>query len=133
MKKSAISILTLVTLAIGSSLPALADDDYKGMAKNTAMFPVRTLALGSGVVVGTPIAVTRRVSNRCIGYTQTFADQIGGKEHLPPVLFASVLGVPFGLLAGSAEGVYFGGKNAISNCVEHPFSKESFSLGDELE
>jgi hypothetical protein len=134
VKKSAASILALVTVAVASALPALADDnDYTTMAKNTAMFPVRTLALGSGMVVGCPVAVLRRVSNRCIEYTGNMADKIGGKNNLPPVLFASVLGVPFGLVAGSAEGMYYGGKNAITNCVEHPFSKDSFSLGNELE
>lgn len=133
MKKTAISILALVTLASVSSLPASAENDFGGMAKSTAMFPVRTVALGAGLVVGTPVAVVRRVSNRCIEYTSNFADKIGGKDNLPPVLFASMMGVPFGIISGSAEGVYFGGKNAISNCVEHPFSKDSFSLGNELE
>jgi hypothetical protein len=133
VKKTAISILALVTLASVSSLPASAENDFGGMAKSTAMFPVRTAALGAGLVVGTPVAILRRVSNRCTEYTGNFADKIGGKDNLPPVLFASILGVPFGLVSGTAEGVYFGGKNAISNCVEHPFSKDSFSLGDELE
>lgn len=132
MKKSAFSFLALVALAT-SSLPAFADSDYGTIAKNTAMLPVRTLALGSGLAIGCPVAVLRRVSNRCIEYTGNMADKIGGKDNLPPVLFAGVLGVPFGLIAGSAEGVYYGGKNAINNCVEHPFSKDSFSLGNELE
>lgn len=133
MKHRAISILALLTSVAACAGPALAETDFNGMAKNTAMFPVRTLALGSGLVVGCPVAVVRRVSNRCIEYTGNMADKIGGKNNLPPVLFASVLGVPFGVVAGSAEGVYYGGKNAISNCIEHPFSKESFSLGSELE
>ncbi len=133
MKKSAISVLSLVALTASVCLPAFADQDYTTMAKNTAMFPVRTLALGTGVVVGTPIAVVRRVSNRCIEYTGNMADKIGGKKSLPPVLFASLLGVPIGIVSGSAEGIYYGGKNAITNCVEHPFSKDSFSLGSELE
>ena len=133
MKKPTISLLALVTSVAAFAAPAFADTDYSGMAKNTAMFPVRALALSSGLVVGTPIAVVRRVSVRCIEYTGNMADKIGGKNNLPPVLFASVLGVPFGLASGSAEGVFYGGKNAISNCVEHPFSKESFSLGNEIE
>jgi hypothetical protein len=100
------------------------------MAKNTAMFPVKALAVGAGLVVGTPVAVVRQTAERSMGITGDFADKIGGKDSLPPVLFASVLGVPFGLLVGSAEGVYFGGKNAIQHGVEKPFSKESFSLGE---
>lgn len=135
MKKSIISALALVAVSVMTSLPAFAEheNNYSEMAKNTAMFPVRTLALGSGIVIGTPIAIVRRVSNRCIEYTGNMADKIGGKNSLPPVLFASVLGVPFGLIAGTAEGVYYGGKNAIDNCVEHPLSKDLISLGDKLE
>jgi len=130
--KSTFSALAAAAFTIGSVLPASADEPM-GMLKNTAMFPVRALGVGAGMVVGTPVAVTRRVSNRCIGYTGTFADKIGGKDSLPPVLFASVLGVPFGMIAGSAEGVYFGGKNGIVHGAQKPFSIESFSLGEELE
>ncbi len=132
MKKSTLSALAAAAVTIGSVLPACADEP-KDMLKNTAMFPVKALAISTGMVVGTPVAVTRRVSNRCIEYTQTFADKIGGKDSLPPVLFASVLGVPFGVIAGSAEGIYFGGKNSIVHGSDKPFSKESFSLGESLE
>jgi len=129
VKKSTFSALFLLALGLGSALPASADES-KEMLKNVGMFPVRTLALGAGLLVGTPIAISRRTADRCSEYTGNFADKIGGKDHLPPVLFASVLGVPFGVIAGTSEGVYLGGKNAIANCVEKPFSKESFSLGE---
>lgn len=123
------SALFAFALTTGSLLPACADEP-SAMLKNTAMLPVRTLGLGAGLVLGTPVAVVRQTAERSIGFTGTFADKIGGKDSLPPVLFASVLGVPFGVLCGSSEGLYFGGKNAIVHGTQHPFSKESFSLGE---
>jgi len=131
VKKSLLTILA--ALALTTSGPAYAED-AKEMAINAAWFPVKAVAVGSGMVVGIPVAITRRTSNRCIEYTQNFADKIGGKEHIHPMLFASVMGVPFGLLVGTGEGVFYGGKNAINHGVEEkPFSLGTFSLDSELE
>ena len=126
-----IKALFAVALGVGvmSALPANADS-VPDMAKNAAMFPVTAVGVGSAVVVGTPIAVTRQVAVRIREYTGTFADKIGGKEDFPPNLFASVLSVPFGALVGTAEGLYYGPKNAVVHGVEKPFSVASFSLGD---
>lgn len=129
MKKSKAGLAAALLIAASASLPARADDTNE-MLKNTAMFPVTAVAIGSAMVVGTPIAVTRQVSVRIREYTATFADNIGGKEHFPPNLFASVLSVPFGAIVGTAEGVYYGPKNAIQHGVEKPFSVASFSLAD---
>jgi hypothetical protein len=128
MKKLLLAALSLV-IAGSASVGAARADDGKEMMTNTAMLPVRTLAVGTAFVVGTPIAVFKRCAFRSINYTNTFADNIGGHDNLPPVLFASVMGVPFGMIAGGAEGVMLGGKNALTG-VEKPFSKESFSMGD---
>lgn len=129
MIKIAISALTLLAVSFASLAPARADEP-KEMLKNTAMFPVKALAVSAGLVFGTPVAVVRQTTERSKGITSAFADEIGGKDSLPPVLFASLLGVPFGVLVGTGEGVYFGGKNAIEHGVEKPFSKDSFSLGE---
>lgn len=131
MKKSLLTLLSV--LAFTACGPANAED-AKEMAINTAMFPVRALAIGSGMVIGIPVAITRRSSNRCMEYTQNFADKIGGKEHIHPMLFGSLMGMPFGLLVGTGEGVFYGGRNAINHGVEQkPFSLATFSLDPELE
>lgn len=133
MKKSFLTLLAAVAMTTALCGPARAED-FKEMATNAAWFPVKALAVGTGMVVGIPVAVTRRSSNRCIEYTQNFADKIGGKEHIPPMVFASFMGMPFGLLVGTGEGVYFGGKNAITHGVEEkPFQLSTFSLDPELE
>lgn len=116
-------------MSVLSALPARADS-VNDMAKNTAMFPVKVVAVGSAAAVGTPIAVTRQVCVRIREFTGEFADKIGGKEDFPPNLFASVLSIPFGTLVGTAEGLYMGPKNAVKHGVEKPFSQDSFSLGE---
>ena len=124
--------LLAVGLIVGilSALPVQASDSVTDMAKNTAMFPVQILAVSSAAAVGTPIAVVRQVGVRIRDFTGTFADKIGGKDSFPPNLFASVLSIPFGTLVGSAEGLYYGPKNAVQHGVEKPFCQDSFSLGD---
>lgn len=117
-------------VGIMSALPVRASDSVPDMAKNTAMFPVKIIAIGSAAVIGTPVAVVRQVAVRIREFTGTFADNIGGKDSFPPNLFASVLSIPFGTLVGSAEGLYYGPKNAVEHGVEKPFSQDSFSLGD---
>lgn len=118
-----------ILIGASSALPAQADS-VGDMAKNTAKFPVTILAVGGAMAVGTPIAVTRQVAVRIRQYTGDFADKIGGKEDFPPNLFASVFSIPFGTIAGTAEGLYYGPKNAVQKGIEKPFSQGSFSLSD---
>jgi hypothetical protein len=122
----------LTVVALGAALPAQADD-AKGMATNALLFPVRAASVATGLVVGIPVAMIRRTSNRCIEFTDNFADKIGGHEHGPPCVFGAVLGMPFGLLVGSGEGVFYGGKNAFCNSVDKPFSLATMSLDTELD
>jgi hypothetical protein len=124
-----------VALVLGgmSAMPALASDSVNDMAKSAAMLPVKAVGIGSAMVVGTPIAVTRQVAVRIRNFTGTFADNIGGKEDMPPNLFASFASVPAGTLVGTFEGLYYGPKNAVVKGSEKPFSVESFSLGNEIE
>lgn len=131
MQKSLSSLVAAIALSVSMTAPAFADDAAT-MAKNTAMFPVKALAIGAGTVVGIPVAITRRASSRSIEYTQSFADQIGGHEHIIPSFFAMTMGVPFGCLVGTGEGVFYGGRNAIVHGSEKPFGLASFSLESEL-
>lgn len=132
MYKSLFTFLVAFGLLAASSAPCFAADAQE-MAQGYAMFPVKALAIGSGTVVGIPIAITRRASSRSVEFTQNFADQIGGHENIIPSAFGMLMGVPFGLLVGTGEGVYYGGKNAITNGYETPFSLASFSLDSDLE
>lgn len=135
--KKAITFMA-AALMLGAAAPAMADDkggdDSVGtMAKNAAWFPVQVAGVTAGWVVGTPIAVTRQVAVRIRKYNEEAADKIGGHEYFPPNLFASFFAVPAGSIVGLGEGVYLGAKNAIGHGGEHPFSLDSFSLGDDIE
>ena len=134
MKKSFTTMLA-ATAALGwasvyPSMPALADSGVGECAKNTAMLPVRALGVGAGFLVGVPVAILRRTSNRCLEYTNSFADKIGGKDSGPAVIMASVAAYPLGVLVGTEEGVFEGSKNAIQGGVEKPFGLTSLSLGE---
>ena len=130
LRAQAAALLTIV--ALGAALPAYADEP-KSMVTNAVLFPVRAASVATGLVVGIPVAMIRRTSNRCIEFTDNFADKIGGHEHGPPMVFGAVLGMPFGLLVGSGEGVFYGGKNAFCNSVDKPFSLATMSLDTELD
>jgi hypothetical protein len=136
------SAALLTVVAIAAVLPAQAEDakakegkskDAKSMGHCALMAPVRAASMATGLVVGVPVAVLRRSSNRSLEYTNRFADNIGGKDSAPPVMFASILGIPRGILVGTGEGIYYGGKNAFCTSVDKPFGLASFSLADDLE
>ncbi len=126
-----IGLLALLALTLNSA-PAFAESEGT-MAKQALMLPVRMVAIGSGMALGIPVAIVRRTGSRSVEFTESFADNIGGKEHMIPLGMASLMGVPFGMLVGTAEGVYSGGRNSISHGWEKPFSLDSFSMGEELD
>ncbi len=134
MKRTVLSFLAALalTLPVIAPAPALADDGLKDMTMNTVLFPIKAVGIGAGMVVGIPVAITRRASVRSMEFTDTFADKIGGHEHIPPRAMASLAGIPFGIIVGTGEGVYYGGKNAIVNGSEKPFCLGSFSLESEM-
>ena len=129
MKNQKALLAASLLISAFAALPAQADS-VNDMAKNTAMFPLKAVAIGSAAVVGTPIAVTRQVAVRIREFTGTFADNIGGKEDFPPNLFASIASVPFGTIVGVGEGLYYGPKNALVHGLDKPFSQASFSLAE---
>ncbi len=134
MKKTVLSFLAALalTLPVVAPAPAQADEDLKDMTMNTVLFPIKAVGIGAGMVVGIPVAITRRASVRSMEFTDSFADNIGGHEHIPPRAMASLVGIPFGILVGAGEGVYYGGKNAIVNGSDKPFCLGSFSLESEM-
>lgn len=133
MKRAITLMAAALTLGLNMAPAMAADSDVSSMAKNAAWFPVQVAGVTAAWVVGTPIAVTRRAAVRIRTFNEEAADKIGGHEHFPPNLFASFFAVPAGSIVGLGEGVYYGGKNAVAHGVEHPFSLDSFSLGDDIE
>lgn len=124
MKKIA-SILVGTLFSIASITPSMAADD--GKLKTVAMLPVKMVAFGAGAVVGTPIAIVRKTAQNTKAATKSIA---GDNAHPVKVGAAALLGIPVGLFTGGLEGSYWGTANAWTNSSEHPFGKDSFSLGE---
>jgi hypothetical protein len=116
-------------------LPVRAADSegVTDMAKKTVWLPVQMAGIGAGMAVGIPFAMVRQVITRTAQKTGDIADKMGGKEHFPPNLFAAPIGLGFGLVVGTAEGMYWGGRNAFKYGFEKPFTPASFSMNDDLE
>ncbi len=124
---------SMLTLAC-AAMPALAaDNDTMTMAKETVWFPVQVVGMTSGCGFGIPICMVRRCAVRIHDFTVSAADKIGGHQNFPPVMFASLFGVPAGLLVGTSEGLYYGGRNGISHGWDKPFCPESFSCQTDVE
>lgn len=113
-----------VCIAFSGLLPAKADDSVKG----AAMIPVRIIAFAAGAVVGTPIAVLRYSCKN----TTDMSGQLAKENDKNPLLrgACAVSTLPFAVMKGGLEGVYHGTANSWENSSEHPFSGDSFSLGE---
>jgi len=131
MKK--LSALFALCMALTSFAPAMAEgDDNLQKVVDGSLIITRVGGTGSALVLGTPIAATRRIASRYLGFTQTAADKvggkIGGKDCGPVCAVVSVFTIPAAILVGSAEGVYYSGKNSFDHGFNEPFSPASFSV-----
>ncbi len=123
MKKLVLSIL----LSVLSCAPAFAGDDP---ATQTVLIPFRVAAFGVGTVVGTPVSIIKRSVKNVGKHTDGIASKMGGDDNTAAKVFAFPFALVTGTVAGTAEGVYYGAKNSVDNCAEHPFSAASMSLSD---
>jgi hypothetical protein len=123
MKTETKSLLFSLALAVTSSCPVWAVE-APDVAKALVKTPVRLVAFGAGAVVGTPIAVLRK------SYQNTMSTAGEKSDSKLKQAGAYALCLPVGIFTGTAEGVYLGTKNSWMNSSEHPFGKDSFSLGE---
>lgn len=120
-----LGLILATCISMVSVLPANADSDA---AKGALMIPVKAVAFVAGVGVGTPIAIVRKSASN----TKTMTGDISGKNSDNPILVGTsgLVVLPFALFKGGLEGMYYGVANSWKNSSEHPFSSDSFSLGD---
>lgn len=127
MKKSLIAALSILTMA-GTVAPAFAgDDDSLDKVINGSMMITRVGGLGTGIVIGTPVAVTRRTVTTYKTWTNDLADKAGGHEFGPSVALVSLVTAPAALVWGGLTGAFYGTKNAVTHFNE-PFSANTFSV-----
>jgi hypothetical protein len=102
-------------IALAGFIPAHAENSANGVL----MIPVRLVAFATGAVIGTPIAVVRKVAEN----TTTMSGDATGKSD--NVLLRGVAGIailPFAVFKGGLEGAYCGTANSWKNSSEKPFS-----------
>jgi hypothetical protein len=122
MSRNLAPILAICT-ALAGFLPAQAADSASGVL----MIPVRLVAFATGAVIGTPIAVVRKVADN----TVTMSGEASGKSDNPVLRGAAAIVIsPFAVFKGGIEGLYCGTANSWKTSSEKPFSAESFSLGE---
>lgn len=116
----------LCSLVLSNVAPVWAAE-APDVAKALVMTPVRLVAFGAGAVVGTPIAVLRKTYQNTMSTSETMT---GKNDNKFLTAGACVLALPVGMFTGTLEGAYLGTKNSWMNSSEHPFGKDSFSLGE---
>lgn len=119
--------LTLSTLAVLSTcaLPAHAAEEG-GVLSVVVGMPLKAVSVAAAVVVGTPIAIARKIGNNTVDMTKNVA----GDDNNPVMTgLSGIVAAPIGVVAGAVEGSYYGVSNAVTN-VDKPFSKEQMSLGE---
>lgn len=116
-------------MAAGLVTPALASDDGVEKVVDGSLIVTRMGGLGAGMVIGTPVAVTRQVVKSYKDMTEKAADKVGGHEFGPSCALVSLVTVPAALVYGGATGVFYGSKNAFVHGFNEPFHPDSFSVG----
>lgn len=132
MKKSLIAALSMLTMASTVAPVFAADDDSLEKVINGTMMITRVGGLGTGIVIGTPVAMTRRTVSTYKAWTNELADQVGGHEFGPSVLLVSLVTAPAAVAWGGLTGAFYGTRNAVSHFNE-PFSANTFSVQDDYD
>lgn len=127
MKKSMFAALTLALLASSVAPSFATDDDSLDKFINGTMMITRVGGLGTGIVVGTPVAVTRRTVTSYKSFTNDLADKVGGHEFGPSVAVVSLVTAPAAIVWGATTGLFYGSRNAVAHFNE-PFTPHSFSV-----
>lgn len=98
--------------------------------RETALFPVKLLAVPTAFVIGAPIAVLAEEAK----VSSAFADALSNEfdqNGVTPLMVASLPGQTLKLISGVGVGIVNAARNSVDGLNE-PFSSKSFSL-DELE
>jgi hypothetical protein len=116
--------------AEGRKIAEANGDDKKADKGSGGGFFGRAVAFTTAWVIGTPIAMCRAsVSETVKGTNEWTGESDNPLLWVPLGLFC----LPWGVLDGVAQGPIISGMNAWKYSDDSPFSKESFSLGDDLD
>lgn len=126
------ALLVAATL-FGTVAPAMAADEPLDKVTEGSLIVTRVGGMGTGLVIGTPIAVGRETFKSYKSFTESAADKVGGKfggkDNGPVCGLVSLVTLPAAIVVGGAKGVYYGTKNGVVGGFDKPFYKDSYSLG----
>lgn len=128
LKKLASSFLIAASMVGTMAAPSLADEDT---FRQIVFLPVRLVGSSVGTVVGVPLGMVKDGTRGSIMATKWVADKLGDEDGTAHQVVGGVVGGPFGLVGGSAYGVFDGGWHGMKTGFEQPFSKDAFTFKDE--
>jgi hypothetical protein len=123
----------VVLLGMGQASFAADKSDGLQTAVDGALMVTRVGGIAAGTIVGTPVACVRETWKFYTQWTPELADKLGGKDCGPSCAIVSVASLPAAMIWGTVNGAYVGTKNGVTHGFNEPFTRESFSLGKELE
>jgi hypothetical protein len=128
MLKKIASSFILASALVGTMVaPSYADDDT---FKTVCLFPVRVVGSTVGFVVGVPLGAIKDGNRGAIKSTQWMAEKVS-KQDGPYAWWPGVFAAPFGIVGGSAYGLFDGGWHGMKTGFEKPFSKDAFTFKED--
>jgi hypothetical protein len=129
MLKKLASSFILASALVGTLVaPSFAGDDT---FKSIVVFPVRVVGTGVGMVVGVPLGAFKDSVKGSIKTSKCMSDKVGSDDHHGMQFVGSVIGAPFGFIAGGAYGMFDGAVHGAKEGYGKPFSKDTFTFKDE--
>jgi hypothetical protein len=132
--KSLITSATLFYLCFVFVSPGLADANTSSTADTKSSspkpsIPKRVLGAIVGTVVGTPVCIARRI---LWDEKDGIRGIVGDTSNKVAIVSAGAFWLPFSITTGCVEAPCYSFKHSMCN-TDKPFSKEQFSLGNEVE
>lgn len=130
MKRLSVGFLCTLALSAWAVQPSFAGEDvsFGNVIDGVSFTTFKLVKFGIGASIGVPVAMVRK-SLHSTGKT---AEAVTGKsDNGPLVVAAEAVLLPAGVFKGSIEGLGYGVGNSWKTADhDKPFSKETFSLGD---
>ncbi len=125
-------VICSLSSAFASSVLAdepVASNNSNAKSASAASAPKRVLGTVIGTFVGTPICAVRRIA-----YNEKYGlhGMIGDTDNKLAIVSAGTFWLPFSVVIGVAEAPCYSFKHSICN-NDKPFSKEQFSLGNDVD
>ena len=106
-----------------------ASNEGEKVLQETAMLPVKVIAVSTALVVGPAISTLRKEGEIMGKYSKALAQETIRNDGPTPLMLASIPGQTLNVIGGLGTGLVTGVENALGG-FENPFSEDSFSLAE---